>query len=194
MNLNLLFWSAKQFTQPAWYEAAHAHALGTAANFLRPDGSTFHVVEFHDETGEVLERRTHQGYADDSCWSRGQAWAVYGFTESYRHTRDPELLRAATRAADYFIDRLPEDAVPYWDFNAPVEEGREQPRDTSAGAIAASGLLELSLYTGEKESRYYGQAQRILKSLASDTYLTRGDPKAKISSLLLYGTIGNPDK
>lgn len=193
MNLNLLFWSAKQFSQVEWHAQAHAHALRTAQDFLRADGSTYHVLEYHSKTGELLRRRTHQGLGDESCWSRGQAWAVYGFTECYRHTRDQGVLQAAIRVADRFVAGLPEDAVPYWDFDAAAEEGY-QPRDTSAAAIAASGLLELSLYTGEKESEYYWQAQRILKSLASDKYLTRGDPKAKISSLLLHGTITNPAK
>lgn len=189
MNLELLFWASKNGGSRDWYDIAVSHARNTAKNHIRPDGSTYHVVDYDPGTGAVRARNTHQGYADDSCWSRGQAWGIYGFTMTYRETGMPEFLQTARRLADYFIARLPEDKVPYWDFQAPG--GPDKPRDSSAGAVAASGLLELSTLVGEKAAaaKYRKAALDILASLCSPKYLAEGTASPAI---LLHATGSKP--
>ena len=123
-----------------------------------------HVIDFDLETGELLRKITVQGYSDDSCWSRGQAWAIYGFTLAYKHTKDELFLRTAEKLAEYFIKNLPEDYVPYWDFNDP-----KKVQDSSAAAIVSSGLLDLSALSGKKGFR--DVAINILSSLC-DNYLS----------------------
>jgi hypothetical protein len=154
MNLELLFWASDNGGTRDMYDIAVRHAETTMLNHFRPDGSTFHVL----------------GYADGSCWSRGQAWAMYGFTMSYRYTKDPRFLATAQRAAGYFIDHLPPDHVPYWDFNAPNIPN--EPRDVSAGAIAASALLELSGFVKDEtvSQRYLRTGVSILESLSVRPY------------------------
>ena len=142
MNLELLFWASRNGGDPEWYDMAVSHALRTAKEHVRSDGSTYQIVDFAPSTGAVQSRCNHQGYSCESTWSRGQAWALYGFTMTYRYTRDVRFLNTARATADYFIANLPGDDVPYWDFEAPGIPS--EPRDSSAAAIAASGLLELS--------------------------------------------------
>jgi len=187
MNLELLYWAGKNGGQPALYDLALRHAMTTAANHIREDNTTFHVADFNPETGEFIRGLTWQGYSDSSCWARGQAWGIYGFTMSFRETRDERCLAAAQRLADYFITHLPADAVPYWDFNAPNIPN--EVRDASAAAIAASGLLELSrLVTDQTEKQHYFQtAERILQTLCSPDYLTKG----KQSDSLLLHCVGS---
>lgn len=177
MNLELLFWSSKNGGPSEWYIVANEHAEKTAANHVRQDGSTYHVVDYNPDTGEVNERYTAQGFARDSCWARGQAWGIYGFTMTYRETGDRQFLKTARRLADYFIAHLPEDdPVPYWDFDA--SDIPDEPRDASAGAIAASGLLELSTCVAKEDEKsaeiYYNTAVKLLESLCSPVYLTEG--------------------
>ncbi len=181
VNLELLFWAADNGGRPEWREMALNHALTTAAQIVRPDGSTYHVVDFDPATGAVRFKQTFQGYSDSSTWSRGQAWAIYGFTMAYRYTRDPRMLEAARRVTDYYLLRLPADGVPNWDFDAP-----SQLKDSSAAAAVASALLELAnLVTAPAEStRYRDAALRMLGSLSSPAYL--GDP-AVTRGLLLHG-------
>ncbi len=188
LNLELLLWASKNGGAPAWRDIAITHARTTARDFFRPDGTTFHVVVYDPITGRVKEKTTAQGFSPTSTWSRGQAWAIHGFTTLYRETRDPVFLTTARRAADAFIARLPSDGIPPWDFDAP-KESRKQ-KDSSAAAIAASGLLELSrLETDAKRSTsYFTQAEKILSTLSSSTY------RAPISyaSILLHGTPNKP--
>ena len=174
MNLELLFWAHKNGGNTNLYAISVEHADITVKNHIRENGSTFHVVDYDPETGEARARNTAQGYADDSTWSRGQAWGVYGYTMTYRETGNTLYLDTACRLADFFIDNLPEDNVPYWDFNAPNIPN--EPRDTAAAAVAASGLLELSTHVKDKQQgeRYYGAALDILGSLCSPEYLTEG--------------------
>jgi hypothetical protein len=174
MNLELLFWASKNGGSQTMYDAAVRHAETTMRNHFRPDWSTYHVIGYDTLNGNVLSKGTHQGYADNSCWSRGQAWAIYGFTMAYRFTNDKRFLATAQHAAEYFIDHLPADHVPYWDFNAPKIPA--EPRDASAGAIAASALLELSGYAGDTatKDKYFSTAASILNSLSSDAYLNTG--------------------
>jgi unsaturated chondroitin disaccharide hydrolase len=147
MNLEILFWAARNGGDPVWYTMALNHALTTRANHVRADGSMYQVVNYDPQTYLVKSNSTNQGYNTESTWPRGQAWAIYGFTVAYRETKDDPrqadaaktFLNTARQTAEYFITHLPADKVPYWDFELPSTTG--QPRDSSAAAIAASGLL-----------------------------------------------------
>jgi unsaturated chondroitin disaccharide hydrolase len=158
-------------------------------NHVRPDGSTYHVVNYDPTNGRVLGRHTAQGYADSSTWARGQAWAVYGFTMVYRYTRDPRFLQTAEKVAAYFVDHLPVDRVPYWDFRAPGIPN--EPRDASAAAIAASALLELSSSAADpvRSAHWRSSAEAILRSLASDSYLSTVTPS---NGILLHSVTSKP--
>ncbi len=174
MNLELLFWASQNGGPRHLYDIAVTHAEKTMRNHFRPDGSTYHVLDYDTTNGSVIWKGTHQGYADGSCWSRGQAWAIYGFTMSYRFTRDPRFLQTAQRAADYYVDHLPADHVPYWDFNAPNIP--DEPRDASAGAIATSALLELSTLVNDTatKNRYFQTAEASLEALSAEPYFSAG--------------------
>ena len=187
MNLPMLFWAGTHGGDTAWVRMATSHALTSARAHLRPDGSTAHVALFDPVTGALERTVTWQGYADSSAWARGQAWAINGFSAAYGETKRPELLAAAQRAADFFIAHLPSDGVPYWDFRDPAIP--DAPRDASAAAIAASGLLDLARYSDSADAlRYHDAAMHILHSLAAN-YLTRGTNSAAI---LLHSTGGKP--
>lgn len=185
MNLEILFWAASHGGDPSLFDHAVQHALTAYANHVRADGSTYQLVEYDPITGDVRDRRTHQGLSDESTWARGQAWAVYGFTMTYRETGDPVFLDAARATADYFVDHLPLDHVPFWDFD--VTSGGLEDRDSSAAAIAASGLAELATLEPDsvRAQRYAYAASDILASLASADYLAAGTGNAAI---LLHGT------
>ncbi len=187
MNLELLFWAARNGGGELYYTIAKSHALKTMENHVRQDGSTFHVVSYDSASGSVLAKETHQGFSDESVWARGQAWAIYGFTVAYRETKDKRFLETAEKAADYFISRLPVDHVPYWDFMAPGIPNA--PKDVSAAAIAASGLLELKTFVTEKERResYSAAAENILEALCRTPYLSEGTS----SDGILNHAVGN---
>jgi unsaturated chondroitin disaccharide hydrolase len=172
MNLELLFWASKNGGTQHMYDVAFHHAENTMRNHFRPDGSTYHVIGYDSTNGNVISKGTHQGYSDASCWSRGQAWAIYGFTMAYRFTKDVRFLQTAQKAADYFIARLPNDKVPYWDFQAPNIP--EEPRDASAAAIVSSALMELSSYGDDKslQNKYYEAGVSMLESLAAAPYFS----------------------
>ncbi|KAL1917374.1 uncharacterized protein VTP21DRAFT_5030 [Calcarisporiella thermophila] len=186
MNLELMYTASILTGDSKYREMADSHARRTLKEHFRSDGSSYHVVAYSQTTGKVLRKYTWQGYADSSCWGRGQAWALAGYTISYRFTKDPAFLQVATKVADYFIDHLPDDGVPYWDFNAPLDAGYV-PRDTSAAAVAASGLLELFNHTNEK--RYFEAGEKMLISLASSKYRADGRPEYRIPAILVNGTI-----
>jgi len=184
MKPQLLWWAAANGGPPSLANRARNHALTTARDFVRPDGSTYHIVYYDAETGAVLRRGQASGYDDDSTWARGQAWAILGFSAAYRETGDPELLDAARAVSDWYLANLPADLVPYWDFGDPAIP--DAPRDSSAAAIAASGLVDLALVDPDPERRsaYEAAATAILESLMSPAYTSRrGDP-----SVLLHGT------
>jgi unsaturated chondroitin disaccharide hydrolase len=187
MNLELLFWAAENGGPKELREIAVRHAETTMKNHFRANGSTYHVLGYDPATGQVKVRNTHQGYADESVWARGQAWAIYGFTMTYRFTRDNRFLETAQRAADYFITHLPADHVPYWDFSAPGIPN--EPRDVSAAAIAASALFELAQYArpDERGAAYRESAKNILRSMCSSPYLAEGTP----SHALLNHAVGS---
>ncbi|MBB4638506.1 glycoside hydrolase family 88 protein [Longimicrobium terrae] len=180
MNLEMLLWAARNGGDPAWTELSKRHAETTMRAHLRPDGGSYHLVDFDSATGAIVARKTVQGYADSSTWARGQAWLTYGYTMAYRETRDPRFLDAARRVAAYALARLPADHVPCWDYQAPGCPD-SAPRDASAGAITASALLELStLVSGDEAAGYRRNAESILTSLASPRYLSRGTDKPTI--------------
>lgn len=197
MNLELLFWAARETGDKKYYEVAVTHANTTIKNHLREDFSCYHVVDYDTITGEVRDRATAQGYADNSAWARGQAWGIYGFTMVYRETGDSKYLSVAQKMADFFLHNpsLPEDKVPLWDFNAGQDGYTKKwkfdetkigyiPRDASAAAIAASALFELYQYT--KNPEYYDSAVTMIHSLASEQY--RAVPGSNAGFLLMHST------
>lgn len=185
MNLELLFYAAQNGGNPVWRDMAVKHALKTMQNLVRADGSTYQGAEYNSD-GSVYRRFTADGYSVDSTWSRGQAWGIAGFTTAFRFTQDPRFLTTAKKLADYFLSHVPPDLVPYWDFS------QTNYRDSSAAAIAASGLLELSAYLADPEKmNYRSAAMSILNSLSSGNYL--GDPQST-DGILIHGSYALPSK
>jgi unsaturated chondroitin disaccharide hydrolase len=171
MNLELLFWAAKNGGDKKLYDLAVRHATVTQQNHFRPDFSAYHVLVYDDKTGKLIKGVTHQGYADNSMWARGQAWAIYGYTMTYRETGRKEFLQTAVKAATIYLNRLPGDHIPYWDFDDPAIPAA--PRDASAAAITASALLELSALCGEQAlaKKFKQAAIAMLDELSSVRYL-----------------------
>lgn len=184
LNLELLFWAAKNGGDKSLYNIAVTHAETTMKNHFRPDYTSWHVLEYDTITGKVLNKHTKQGYADNSCWSRGQAWGIYGYTMVYRETRDKKFLDFAQKITDKYLSLLPEDMVPAWDFD--VQNNPKEEKDASAAAIVASALLDLSTFVKNKvdQERYYQAALKMIKSLGSDKYSAVG----KADSFLLHST------
>ncbi len=171
MNLELLCWASDQQREPKYKVIAIDHANTTLKNHYRPDFSSYHVVDFNLETGEVAAKKTAQGFSDESVWSRGQSWGLYGFLIMYRFTKEPTYLQQAKNIAGFILDHpsLPKDNVPYWDFNS--TDIPNTYRDVSAAAILASALLELGQYTDGKEKEVNVKtAKKILKSLSTAKY------------------------
>lgn len=168
MNLPLLFWAAGQTGKSCYYEAAHSHARQAARYIVREDASTFHTFYMDADSGEPKYGKTHQGFSDNSCWARGQAWGIYGFPLSYLFTGDWEMIELSKKLANYFLNRLPEDEVCYWDLL--FTEGEEE-RDSSAAAIAVCGFLEMSRHlplSDKNKSLYENAALKIFKTLAEN--------------------------
>jgi hypothetical protein len=170
MNMELLLKAAELGGSDSLKNVALAHARTTMKNHFRDDKSCFHLVDYNPETGEVVGKQTVQGLADDSAWARGQAWGLYGFTMVYRFCKEQDILDHAIAIAEYLLPRLPEDGVPFWDYDS--AEIPNDVRDASAAAIMASGLIELSQYVdAEKAERYLATAEKMLRTLASEEYL-----------------------
>ena len=168
MNLDLLFSASKLTGNPYYKEIAIKHADTTMPNHFREDHTCWHVVSYNND-GTVEMKETFQGKNHDSSWARGQAWAVYGYTATYRETGDRKYLDFAINIADMIMSKVTtEDAIPYWDYDAPVLA--DTPRDASAAAVTACGLLELSTFAPDGQ-KYVDYAEKILKSLSSDAYL-----------------------
>lgn len=169
INLEMLFWAAKNGGGSNLYDIAVKHAETTMKHHFRPDFTCYHVAVYDSVSGDFIKGMTHQGYADNSLWARGQSWAIYGYTMVYRETRDPRFLDFARKVTDVYLDRLPEDYVPYWDFDDPRIP--DAPRDASAAAVVASALLELQGYVQPEQSKkYLAAAEKMLASLGSDAY------------------------
>ena len=172
MNLEFLMWAFKVTGDSLFYKICVSHSDVTIKNHFRPDYSSYHVVSYDTITGKVETKQTHQGAADESAWSRGQSWGLYGYTVMYRETKLERYLQQAMHIADFMINHpnMPEDKIPYWDFNAPGIPNAK--RDASAGAIMASALIELSGYVKpEIRKKYLEIAEKQLRSLTSPAYM-----------------------
>ena len=189
INLELLFWAAQNGGSPLLKDVAVSHAVTTMRHHFRPDGSCYHVAVYDTLTGNFLRGLTHQGYADYSMWSRGQSWAIYGYTMVYRFTRDPLFLQFAQKVSDIYLKRLREtsdDMVPRWD----MDDLRPQaPKDASAACVVASALLELSQYLdGWRGQQYREAAEQMLADLSTERYQSRD----KNTAFLLHSTGHHP--
>lgn len=194
MNLEMLFKMADTTGDQKFRDIAVSHADVTLKNHFRPDCSSYHVVDYDPKDGNVRMKMTHQGYADDSFWSRGQGWGLYGYTMCYRFTGDERYLSHASSIADWFLNlpNMPEDMVPYWDMKAPGTErpdNTDVPRDASAAALIASGLYELAEYVDtDRKLAYRHAADKILSSLSSDIYSADSD---ELEGFLLRHSTGH---
>ncbi|WP_339320936.1 glycoside hydrolase family 88 protein [Paenibacillus sp. FSL W8-0194] len=189
MNLPLLYWASEESGDRKFYDAALSHVRMSAKYLIREDASSYHTYYMDAETGDPKYGKTAQGYSDDSCWSRGQAWGIYGFPLSYRYTGETELLDLTTKIANYFLNRLPEDFVCYWDLI--FTEGPEE-RDSSAAAIAVCGLLETAAHlplTEPLKRKYENAALKILESLI-ENYMTTEVPES--NGILLHAVYSKP--
>ena len=176
MNLEYLYWATKQFNQPDYTTVANTHATTTIKNHFRKDYSSVHVIDYDPTTGKVFAKRTHQGLTDQSAWARGQAWGLYGYTMCYMNTKKPEFLKQAEHIANFIMNhpRMPKDKIPVWDFDVhnALDADERAPRDASAAAVIAAGLLDLSTQVKDGQ-KYVDYAEAILKSLSSDNYLAK---------------------
>ncbi len=188
MNLELLFEATRLTGDSSFHKIAVSHANTTMKNHFRPDFSSYHVIDYNPETGTVLKKNTHQGYGHESAWARGQAWGLYGYTLCYRYTKDVSYLHLAEKVAGFILTHpnMPEDLVPYWDFNAPNIPN--EPRDASAAAVIASALYELNSYSAKKNT-FVIKANKILYSLSNKYISPLGEVKG---FLLLHSTGSKP--
>lgn len=187
MNIELLFWGAKNGGNPEWADMARQHALTTMENHFRPDGSAYQLVKYDPVTGEVRQKKNFQAQSDETTFARTQAWAIAGFTIAYHETKDERFLDTARKASEYFLKNLPEDNVPYWDFQA--SNIPDEPRDSSAAAIVSSYLFELSKVDPDEDQRkaHFDSARKIFSSLVNG-YLV-GDTDNSMA-LLDHGSQG----
>lgn len=192
MNLELLAEASKLSGQSKYVDIAKTHANTTLLNHFRDDFSTWHVINYDEQTGKVIGKQTKQGYSDDSSWARGQAWGLYGYTMMYRETGDQEYLDQAINIGKYIMDNpaLPKDKVPYWDFSVKVE--KDTPRDVSAAAIMASAYIELAGYVKDKalSKKFMKLSVQILRSLSKKPYLAKLGDNADF--ILQHSTVNKP--
>ncbi len=190
INLELLFWAAENGGRPELRDIAIKHAETTMNFQFQDDGTCYHVAVYDTLTGDFIKGVTHQGYADSSMWSRGQSWAIYGFTMVYRFTKDKRFLDFAQKVTNIYLKRLKEtskDWVPLWDMDDP--RGTQAPKDASAACIVASALLELCQYVENTTAMQYRQAATaMLTDLSSDKYQSRD----KNVSFLMHATGHHP--
>ena len=188
MNLPLLYWASEQTKDPRFYHIAVRHADTVIKHFIREDGSVIHIGEFDPYTGEFLRSIGGQGYAHGSSWTRGQAWAIYGFALSYRHTKKEKYLDCAQKIADYFISNIPQSGLIPVDFCQPEDCTFE---DSTAAAIAACGMLEIAKSVGgSEENPYHQEALRLLRAL----YENRCDWLPKTDAIVQKCTAAYHDK
>lgn len=193
MNLELLFWATKVSGDSSFYKIAVTHANTTMKNHFRSDYSSYHVINYDPQTGQIKQKKTAQGASDESAWARGQAWGLYGYTVCYRETKDKKYLDQANHIAQFILHHpnLPADKIPYWDFNAPGIPNAM--RDASAAAIISSALLELSRHVDEKDKKeYVAVADTILTNLSAAPYKAEA---GKNGGFILQHCVGNmPEK
>lgn len=164
LNLPLLYWATEETNDEKYATIASKHIKTTMKNIVREDNSTYHTFFFDPETGEPTHGVTHQGYKNGSAWSRGQAWGVYGMALAYKYVPNPEYIALFERVTDFFIDQLPSDLIPYWDFT--FQDGSDEPRDSSAAVIAVCGMLEMAKHLDEEKANYYTSvAKKILAAV-----------------------------
>jgi len=191
MNLEMLMWASQHGGSKKLEEVAVTHANTTMKNHFRPDFSSYHVIDYDVNTGNVLSKKTFQGYADSSAWARGQGWALYGYTMMFRFTKEEKYLTQAQHIAKFIINHpsMPEDKIPYWDFDDPKIPN--VPRDASAAAIIASALLELGQYSnGDEKRNYIDIAKKIIVNLSSEKYQAKLNENGGF--LLMHSTGGLP--
>jgi len=186
MNLPLLYWAYEQTGEPRYLEAADVHAEKSRRFLVRGDDSSYHTFYFDPVTGDAVRGGTHQGCRDGSTWTRGQAWGIYGFALAYRGLRRPELLETSKRMALYFIDRLPEDSVVYWDFDAP--QTPETMRDSSASAIASAGILEMLGFLPENDPAAGALADAVHRAMSSLVRNYAPEPDSNDHGLIRRGS------
>ncbi|KAG7096354.1 hypothetical protein E1B28_003798 [Marasmius oreades] len=190
MNLDVLFSSAELTGNQTLVQIAKTHADTTIKNHIRADGSTWHVVEYDADTGAVLSKHTAQGFSDDSTWSRGQAWGIYGYAQMYSRTGNPTYLETSRRLATYFLSHIPSDGIVPWDFDAPLKDpkvpGGVRPADSSAATIATNGLLLLGSLDEEDADKWTSAALEILDHITELAW------KPEWDSLLSNGTVNWP--
>lgn len=189
MNLEMLCFMTRQTGDRRYEDIAQVHANTTIKNHFREDYSTFHVVSYDTVSAQPHAKNTAQGYADPSSWARGQSWGLYGYTMMYRETLNPAYLNQARHIASFLTShpRLPEDKIPYWDYDAP--DIPQAQRDASAAAIMASALIELSqLDPTPDASRWFAVAEQQLRSLASERYLSK---PGELGGFLLNHSVGS---
>jgi hypothetical protein len=189
MNMELLYWAAAAGGSAQWQDIANQHNNTTMKNHFRPNGSSYHLVDYDPKTAQVLRMQTVQGYADESSWSRGQGWALYGYTMAYRFTRNPEFLNQALRVANFILSQhiLRSEPVPPWDFDVPDQAASL--KDSSAGAIYASAFQELAEYVDKEQATgFLNYADRLLESLSSERF--RASTKGALHGFLLDHAVG----
>jgi len=191
MNLELLFWAAKETGDYTLYDIAYKHAITCMNENVRSNYSSYHVVEFSLQTGEVVKKKTHQGYSDESTWARGQAWGIYGFAIAYKYTQDERFFSISKNMTEYFLKNLPDDLVPHWDLSLKADT---VVRDASAAAIAASGMYLISVLTDSKleYKKYIGFANQITESLKKNYLFTKS--KRAVEEGILIHTVYNFNK
>jgi hypothetical protein len=193
MNLELLFWATKVSGDSSFYKIAVTHANTTIKNHFRPDFSSYHVLNDNAATGEIIQKKTAQGAGNESAWARGNMWGLYGFTVTYRETKNPIYLEQAKKIADFILRHpdLPANGIPYWDFHAPGIPNAL--RDASAAAILASALIELSRYVAKDAAdNHMKLAETILKTLSNETY--KAAPGTNGGFIIQHGVGHMPNK
>lgn len=197
MNLEFLFQVSKMTGNRNYANIAIEHADATMANHYRKDFSSYHVVDYNGQDGSIIAKKTAQGAFDESAWSRGQAWGLYGYTMMFRETRDKKYLQLARNIAQFYLNHpnLPQDLIPYWDMDqnklnsSSKYYGQKDLRDVSTAAIMASTLLELAQYTAVEESQFYvSKAEQMLRSLSSKPY--KADFK-EVGGYILKHSVGS---
>ena len=180
-------WAAKETGNDTLKNIAITHAQTTLKNHFRADYSSYHVIDYNPETGEVENKHTHQGFAHESAWARGQAWGLYGFTMMYRETGIQDFLVQAEKIAGFILSQpgIADGKIPYWDFNAPNIPN--EPYDASAGAIIAAALFELSEFSGNSD-KYLTVAGKLLDTLSSPDFLS---PVGDNNGFLLFHSTGH---
>ena len=184
INVPLLYWATEVTGDAKFRDIGERHVKTAMKYVIRPDHSTYHTFFFDPKTGLPKKGVTHQGYRDGSAWGRGQAWGIYGAALSYAGLKQPEYLEIFEQLTDFFLTHLPQNLVPYWDFD--FDDGSDEPRDSSCAAVVACGMLEMAKYLSEEKAQYYrGMAKRLIKAL-SDQCLVRN--REESNGILLHGT------